>query len=124
MTLHRKPQIESTLQRAIGRVLSGKLSDPRVRGLLTVTRVTISPDVSEAFVYVSVLPNEASKRVLAGLRHATGHIQGVLCRELSMKTVPRLDFRLDHTLKEHAGILQDIARSVAGPVAEPRQSEI
>ena len=114
MTLHRKEQIESTLQRTIGRMLTRGLADPRVRGLISITRVTISPDLREAFVYVSVLPDETSKRVLAGLQHAAGHIQGVLFRELSMKAVPRLDFRIDETLKKQADVLQDIADAVEG----------
>jgi len=74
--------------------------------------VTVTADLREAFVYVSVLPTETSKRVLAGLQHATGHMQGVLCRELSMKTVPRLDFRLDETLKKQAEVFQNIANAV------------
>lgn len=114
MTLHRKAQIEAALQRTLGRVLSQRLSDPRVRGLISVTRVTVSADLREAFVHVSVLPDEASKRVLAGLRHATGHIHGQLCRELSMKTVPRLDFRIDQTLKKQASVFQDITNAVEG----------
>ncbi len=114
MTLHRKAQIESTLHRTIGRVLSRGLADPRVRGLISVTRVTIAPDLREAFVYISVLPDETSKRVLAGLQHATGHVHGVLCRELSMKTVPHLEFRIDDSLKKQAVVYQDIADAVEG----------
>jgi ribosome-binding factor A len=113
MPAHRQAQIESTLHRAISRVLSQQLSDPRVQGMISVTRVTVSPDRHDAFVHVSVLPVEHEKRALAGLRHASGHIHALLCKAVSLKTVPRLDFRLDQSLKKQAVVLEDIARAVA-----------
>lgn len=109
---HRTQQIESTLQRAIAEVLQRRISDPRIHGLISITRIKVSPDLREASVFVSVLPEQNQKKVLYGLRHAAGHIQSLVLKQMVIKTVPHLDFRLDDTLKKSAGIFEAIQRGV------------
>ena len=72
---HRIEQLQSTLGRIIGQILSQGLSDPRVRGLISVTAVKISHDHRVARVSVSVMPAEHGPLTLQGLRHAAGYIQ-------------------------------------------------
>lgn len=106
---YRKQQVESTLQRAVSKLV-GQLSDPRVTGLVSVTRVDLTPDGHSAFVYVSVIPEEHQKRVMAGLSHAVGHIQKQLRDEVVMRYVPRLEFRLDASLKKQSEVWDAISR--------------
>ncbi len=110
---HRIAQIESALRRAISQVLAQKLSDPRIAGLVSVTRVTVSPDLHEAFVYVSVLPARNQSRTIYGLRHAASHIYSKVCELVEMKRVPHLDFRADPTLKKEARVYRAIHRGRA-----------
>lgn len=110
----RKAQIESTLRRAISEVLvRHRAADPRIMGMVSVTRVDVSPDLKQGMVYVSVLPDRYEKRTLAGLRHATRFIQNEVSKQMTMKSMPHLDFRLDATLKKEAGIFDAIRRAKA-----------
>ncbi len=109
----RKLQIESTLKRAVSEVLTRQISDPRIVGLISITHVDVSPDLHEAYVYVSVLPEQHQKRTLAGLRHATGYIHQLVKKAVALKTVPRLDFRVDESLKKEAVVLAAIQRAKA-----------
>ena len=62
----------------------GGLHDPRI-GFVTVTGVTVSPDLHDARVYISVLGNDKRRiATMAGLESARGVIQGRLARELRM----------------------------------------
>lgn len=110
---HRKQQVESALRRAISTVLAQKLSDPRIRGLVSVTGVDVSPDLRNANVLVSVMPEEFEKRTIAGLRHAAIHIHALVCKAVDMRIVPHLEFKLDKTLKREAGVLAAIHRAMA-----------
>lgn len=103
-------QIESALKRAISQVLMQKLSDPRVTGMISVTRITVSPDLHDAYVYVSVLPARSQTQTLNGLRHAGTHIYQKVCELVKMKRVPHLDFRLDESIKKQAQVLEAIRR--------------
>ena len=107
----RKQQVESTIKRAISTVLATRLADPRIEGLVTVTKVDVSPDMHQAMVYVSVLPEKHEKTTLAGLRSASGHINGLIRKSITMKVMPHLDFRLDESIKKEAAVLDAIRRA-------------
>lgn len=111
MSGHRMLQVESTLKRAVATVLAHKLSDPRITGLISVTRISVSPDLHDAYVYVSVLPAEQERTTLYGLRHATRYIHSLVCKEVELKTVPHLEFRIDSSLKREADVFDAIRRA-------------
>lgn len=112
MTAHQE-QIASTLKRAIQEVLSRGLSDPRVRGLISVTRVKVSPDLAHAAVGVSVLPAEHARLTLRGLEHAAKHIRSQVGRKVALRRMPRLSFHLDESLKKEAAVHAAISKSAA-----------
>src|SRR5687768_14698741 len=99
---HRREQLESSLQRAVSELLAEGLGDPRVRGLVTVTGVEVSPDNHYADVGVSVLPATQEALTLAGLQAAAGHLRTDVARKLRMRTVPQLRFRVDPSIKKQA----------------------
>ena len=85
--------------RAVVAEALGDLQDPRI-GLVTVTGVSVSPDLREGTVYVSVLGNEKKReRTLAGLTSAHGLLQARLGRELNLKRTPHLTFEYDPSVE-------------------------
>jgi len=125
----RTQQVESVLQRAISTLLAEKISDPRIMGMISVTEVSVSEDMRNATVRVSVLPQEYARRSLQGLRHARGYIHERLCRRVRMRTVPQLEFQLDESLKKQAEIFQAIRQGLEreqdrekGPEADAEES--
>lgn len=110
---HRIQQIESTLRRALAEVLQSKIADPRIVGLVSITKLTVAPDLKNAYVYVSILPEKYERRTIAGLRHATRHIQRLAREKVALRVVPHLDFRLDESLKKQAALEQAIREGVS-----------
>ncbi|MCC7203759.1 MAG: 30S ribosome-binding factor RbfA [Phycisphaeraceae bacterium] len=108
---HRKEQIEAMLQKAVSQLLATKLADPRLEGLVSITRVDLTPDFSDATVYVSVLPQRNESRALYGLSHAAGHIQSLLRKATALRSVPRLNFKIDGSLKKQDDVLDAIERA-------------
>jgi ribosome-binding factor A len=100
----RTAQIASVIQTAVQRVITRGLNDPRVRGLISVTKVEVSPDLADARVFVSVLPAEHSELTMHGLRSAAGFIQSEIAGEVAARRLPRLSFRLDESLKKQAAL--------------------
>jgi ribosome-binding factor A len=85
--------------RAVVAETVGELKDPRI-GLVTVTGVSVSPDLREGTVYVSVLGNEKKRlATLAGLESAHAVVQARLARELRMKRTPHLTFEYDPSVE-------------------------
>lgn len=107
----RTDRISATLTRALQEIIAKGLADPRVRGLITVTGVTVSPDLAEARVDVSVLPQSQQELTLHGLEAAAPHLRHELSEMVDMRKMPKLFFRLDSRLKKESAVLQDINRA-------------
>jgi ribosome-binding factor A len=105
---HRIKQLESALQRTIGAILIGGLNDPRVSGLISVTGVEITKDGERAKIGISVLPEEKGALAVKGLRAAAKHIRHEVSDKLRARTIPKLDFQLDDSLKKQAAVLSEI----------------
>ena len=90
----RTRKVESQLKEIIGEEVA-TLSDPRIRGLVTVTGVRVSPDLSTATVFYSVLSDEDLEGAREGLQSAAGRIQGVVGAQTRLKRTPRLRFEPD-----------------------------
>lgn len=108
----RQAQVESTLQRALSQVLARKVSDPRIRGLVSVMRVALDPTFKTAIVYISVIPDQYLKRTLHGLNSGAGMFQSQLAKTMAIKTIPQLEFRVDDGLRKEYEILDDIQRGL------------
>ncbi|MCZ6837351.1 MAG: 30S ribosome-binding factor RbfA [Planctomycetota bacterium] len=108
MSVH-SHQIASVIQRAVQMILTRGINDPRVRGLISVTGVQLSDDYAQVTILVSILPEEHSDLTMHGLRHASKHIRSQLGREVRLRRIPRLEFKLDKSLKKQSEVLAALA---------------
>lgn len=124
---HRREQVESLLTQALSQVLQRDVSDPRIVGMVSITRISVSPDLKQATVYVSVLPDKYESRTIHGLQDASGHLHKQLMKRVALRIVPRLHFQLDDSLKKQSAIFEAIhegmARSGPDPDAPPDESD-
>lgn len=106
----RPEQVGETIREVVADLLArGELRDPRV-GLVTVTRVEVSGDLSHARVYVSPAGDQPD-RALEGLRHAAGFLRSRVARALSTRTVPELHLELDRGI-EHAARINAVLEAI------------
>lgn len=112
---HRAERVASTLRKAVQESLSRGVGDPRVRGMVTVTEVDVTPDLLNARVFVSVLPSEYGPTTVKGLGSAAPRIQRAVNDRIHMRRIPRIEFVLDERLKKQAEVLAAINRAVGGP---------
>jgi ribosome-binding factor A len=92
-------RVNESVRAVVAEAIVG-LKDPRI-GLVTVTGVSVSPDLHDARVYVSVFGGAKKRaKTMRALESARGVVQGALARELSMKRTPQLTFEYDQTVEE------------------------
>jgi len=97
MVTERMRRVDRAIRQVLADVVAKPLADPRI-GFVTVTDVRTTSDFTQARVYVSVLGDEEQRAsTLTGLRHAHGHLQAAIARELKLKRTPALDFVYDDT---------------------------
>lgn len=74
----------------------GDLHDPELEGVsITVSEVSVSPDLRNATVFVMPLGGVHADDVLGGLKRAAPFLRTVLSKQMTLRTVPRLRFIID-----------------------------
>jgi len=98
----RTRRVGEQIQRELADLIRNEIKDPRL-GMVSVTAVIVSRDLSHAKVYVSVLGNaeqtDASVRVLG---NAAGFLRHKLGKIMHIRIIPELRFYLDRSLEEGA----------------------
>ena len=108
----RTEMLGSTIQRELMEIIMRDLHDPRLTGLPTITRVKISPDLSIADVYVTVMGSPGHQMAaLNALKHSAGIMRTKLTKVLSIRTAPFLKFHIDEGLKKELSVLDAIRRA-------------
>ena len=73
------------------------LNDPRLE-LVTITEVEVTDDLRLAKVFFSAMGNRSQEEAsLHGLQSAAGYIRKRLGRELRLRYIPDLLFKVDHS---------------------------
>lgn len=115
----RPERVGHLMQREIADILANRLRDPRLGAMVSVTDVEVTPDLSFARVYVSVLPQgEDRGRVVAGLQHAAGFVRRELAPRLGLREVPELRFLLDDSMERGARVEELLKKIERGETVE------
>lgn len=120
---HRLDRVRDLLLEVGSEVLR-LIKDPGLgQELVTLTDVKVSPDLSQARFFVSVLATpERQTEVLAGLERASGFFRKSMRERMRLKRIPEVHFTLDRTMEEAAALMDLIGRQ-QHPSAGPGQRE-
>ncbi|MHC4780148.1 MAG: 30S ribosome-binding factor RbfA [Planctomycetota bacterium] len=109
----RRKRVAERVKQEVGEILLSEIKDPRM-GMISVTRVKISPDLRSAGIFVSILGDEAEKHVtMQALKHARGYIQTQVAKRIDIRFAPIIKFHLDESIEKSirvSKILDDLAR--------------
>jgi len=90
-------------------ILEGRIKDPRISQFVSITRVTVTRDLSYADVYVSNIRETANlERNAQGLQSAAGFIQAQLGASLKIRKIPRLRFHADPGIRDGFDMVRKI----------------
>ena len=101
MPSRRQEKVARVVRESVSDTIANRLNDPRIEGFVSITEVDVSPDLRNAFVFLSVMSgdNAARRKTFAAIEHATKHIQARLSHRITSKFCPRLHFREDIKIK-------------------------
>lgn len=98
----RPQRVGHELQKEIAIILQREIKDPRL-GMVTVSGVELSKDLSYAKVFVTFLNDDDSEVVTQGLKvlnDATGYIRSLVGKTMKLRIIPELKFVYDQSLVE------------------------
>jgi len=112
----RTQRIGDQMQRELALLIQREVKDPRL-GLVTITAVDVSRDLSHAKVFITVMGKDddegAVKANLRILNEAGGFLRMQLGKAMKLRTVPQLHFNYDASVRRGVELTSLIERAVA-----------
>lgn len=121
----RSDRVSDAIQRLLAKMIPQEIRDPRI-GMVNVNDVTVTRDMSYAKIYVTFVGSESDEEGAEGasiLNGASGFLRSLLAKELSMRSVPKLQFIYDKTSIRGQQLSSLIDRAVADDRARHRADE-
>lgn len=120
----RSERVADQIQREVAEIISQELEDPRI-GRVTVSGSSLSRDLSNATLYITLPVDGDVERALEGLNRASGFVRRRLGQRVRMRYVPRLRFAHDATLDRatRVGELIDAAARSGGNSTEKTRED-
>jgi ribosome-binding factor A len=114
----RLQKVADLIRDELSALLSRDVDQART-ALVTITAVSLTPDMSLARVFVSIFPESADReRILTALGRRRGRLRRDLGRCLRLRRIPDLEFHLDTSAERGERIerllMSDGARGEAG----------
>lgn len=104
---YRQGRLGEEIRRIISDLLLREIKDPRLSGIVSISAVEVTEDGSYAAVYITKLGSNAAEEtsgeekndVLAAFKSAKGLIRREIGRQIKLRHVPDLLFKMDTSLE-------------------------
>jgi len=108
----RTERINETLRTEISQLLLKDINDPRLDGIITITEVSVSPDLKNAQVFISVLGTQQQQdEALEGMKSAASFLRRSLRNRIMLRNTPFLSFKLDNSAEIGDNLLKLISKA-------------
>lgn len=95
-------RIAEEIKREVSAIVAKEVKDPRL-GMISITDVEVSRDLSIAKVFFSMLGSEEERtKTLEGLNRAKGFVRSELAKRLQLRHTPEVNFLFDNSLEQGA----------------------
>ena len=101
---NRLDRVNEELKKTISNVLTFELQNSKVTGMVSVTKVRITPDFRYAKVYVSLLNSKSNTKTMEGLKESAGFIRIQIAKTMNLRVTPELSFEIDDSMEYGAKI--------------------
>ena len=107
----RPESVAEEIRKELSELITREVHDPGI-GLMTITRVKMTPDLQLARVFYTIIGDEKGRKDAArALGRAAAFLRRNIGRRLRLRTVPELQFMYDESIEQQdriERIIQDI----------------
>jgi ribosome-binding factor A len=118
----RPQRLGDLIQREVSDLIRQEVRDPRV-GMITITSVDVSPDMSHAKVFFTMLEKDHLQETLDGLARSAGFLRSQLARRIKMYTTPELRFAYDESVERGDRLSRLIEEALRPAAPAPRRKK-
>ena len=92
-------RINEELRKEISNIITFELKDPNITGLISITKVKVTPDLKYAKVYVSIINAKNNEKTMQGLKDSSGFIRTQIAKTVNLRVTPQLVFEFDDSIE-------------------------
>ena len=96
---NRQGRINEEIKKELSQVINYELKNPNVTGMISVTKVKVTPDLKYAKVYVSILNSKNISKTMEGLKESSGFMRSKIAKNVNLRITPELVFEVDDSLE-------------------------
>lgn len=111
---NRLGRIDEELKKEISSIITYNLKNPNITGMISVTRVKITPDLRYAQVYVSILNSKNVKETFTALKKSAGFVRSEVAKRINLRLTPEIVFVLDDSM-EYGERIDKILKEILPP---------
>ena len=108
---NRQGRIDEEFRKELSQIISYDLKEPSVTGMISVTKVKVTPDLKYAKVYVSILNSKSNEKTLEGLKASAGFIRTSLAKKVNLRITPEIVFEYDDSI-EHGERIESLLQEI------------
>jgi len=97
--LHRSDRVSALIQKNLSALIQKSIKDPRFPNFVTISFVKLTPDLTYARVYITVLDQTQGDIAVKILNKVSGYLRGVLGKTLKLRVAPALKFVYDDSIE-------------------------
>lgn len=97
-------RIDEEYKKELSQIISYELKNPNVTGMISVTKVKVTPDLKYAKIYISILNSKDINKTMEGLKKSAGFIRTELAKRVNLRNTPELTFEIDDSIEYGARI--------------------
>lgn len=114
MVSRRQQKVARVVKEVVSDAIANRLSDPRIEGFISVTKVEMAPNLRDAEIYISIFGSDqtAQKKTFIALSHATSRMQSLLAHRMQSKFCPVLHLHMDEGFKKTLEVMKIIDEAV------------
>ena len=96
--MERTERIEEEVKKIVSQVIDRELKDPRLTGMISVTKVYVSKDLKYCKIYVSMLGVKDEKEAMDALQSSAGYVRKEIGDNIRMHSTPEVEFIHDDSI--------------------------
>ena len=118
--MERTDRIEEEIKKVASHAIDQELKDPRLTGLISITKVSVTKDLKYCKIFVSILGANDTEETMKALKSGSGFIRKAIGDNIRMHSTPEVKFELDDSM-EYGDKIQKIIKELNITPDEPEE---
>lgn len=109
--MERTDRIEEEIKKVVSKLIDQELKDPRLTGLISVTKVEVTRDLKYCKVFVSMLGTDNKGEAMEALKSSAGYVRREVGAKVRLFSTPEIKFEFDDSI-EYGAHIQNIIKEL------------